>query len=72
MQSMRQSLGKVLADELENLPTLLASLEGKDRLDAILRLLPYLMPKPEPINQIAIENDLRGINNSFSFDVLKL
>ena len=42
---------KVLMDrELDRLPELLEGLEEKDRLDAILRLMPYIMPKVQPVS----------------------
>ena len=43
----RESLKKVLRKELDLLPTTLAQLEPKDRVAALSRLLPYLLPKDE-------------------------
>lgn len=47
---------KVLIDrELDGLPELLNGLNGKERLDVILRLMPLVMPKAKPVHHTANE-----------------
>ncbi len=47
---LRDRLRVLMERELEGLPKLLEGLEGKDRLDAILKLMPLVMPKVKPIH----------------------
>ena len=46
---LRTVLKKILTDELENIPTLIADLEPKDRLHAIIKLMPFVLPKVETV-----------------------
>ncbi|MBE0390193.1 hypothetical protein [Flavobacterium sp. PL002] len=41
----RTMLKAVLESEFESLPTMLAKLKTKDRLDILVKLLPFVMPK---------------------------
>jgi hypothetical protein len=43
--SVRSLLKDVMHDELEVLPDVLKSLEPRDRIDALAKLLPYVLPK---------------------------
>lgn len=40
---------KIVSKELENIDTLLEKLEPKERIDAVIKLLPYFMPKQTEI-----------------------
>ncbi len=48
-KELRCTLKAVIDQELENLPEILDSLEGKDRLEFICKLLPYVLPKVESV-----------------------
>lgn len=47
---LRDRLKVLLDRELERLPSLLDGLDGKDRLDAILKLMPLVLPKAKPVH----------------------
>lgn len=47
---LRESLKAILAGELVTLSATLDKLPDKDRLDVVLKLMPYCMPKIESIN----------------------
>lgn len=47
---LRNTLKGIIDAELNSLPTLLAELPAKDRLEAVIRLMPYCLPKVESIN----------------------
>ena len=42
---MRECLSNLISDELSDLKGTLDQLSPKDRLDAVIRLLPFIMPK---------------------------
>jgi len=42
-------LQKVVSNELDNVESLLEQLEPKERIDAIIKLLPYIVPKQSEI-----------------------
>ena len=46
---MRQLLKQIISDELEALPETLAQLQGKERVEAVLKLMPFVLPKIESI-----------------------
>ena len=46
---MRLLLKQIISDELEALPETLEQLPGKDRLEAVLKLMPFVLPKIESI-----------------------
>ena len=46
---MRLLLKQIISDELEALPATLEQLPGKDRLEAVLKLMPFVLPKIESI-----------------------
>ena len=54
----RAILTRALSSELENLPELLESLDSKERLDIVCRLMPFVMPRYESIF------DAPGVNNT--------
>ena len=47
---LRDRLKVIMEREIEGLPTLIEGLKGKDRLDAILKLMPLVMPKVKSIH----------------------
>ncbi len=49
-KELRTSLKNLLADEISNIPVQLQKLEPKDRLEIIIKLLPYALPKVEPVS----------------------
>lgn len=54
---IRNDLKQILAKEISALPKLIGGLEGKERLDAILKLLPLVVPKAKPIAHWQGEDD---------------
>ena len=46
---LRDILNELIGRELDHLPELLEGLQGKDRLAAILKLMPLVIPKTEPV-----------------------
>jgi hypothetical protein len=49
-KELRRVLKDLLHQELEKLPDHLDSLESKERLDILVKLMPYAMPKVEAIH----------------------
>jgi hypothetical protein len=49
-KDLRNDLKAIVSRELANLPATLESMEPDKRLEAILKLLPYLMPKVQPLS----------------------
>lgn len=49
-KELRRVLKDLLHQELENLPEHLNSLEPKERLEILVKLLPYAIPKVEPVH----------------------
>lgn len=47
---LRALLKELVFAELENLPDYLPSLESKERLELLIKLLPYVMPKVLPMD----------------------
>ncbi len=46
-KDLRELLKETLQEEIENLPTYLQSLNEKDRLNIIIKLMPFVFPKIE-------------------------
>jgi len=49
-KELRTILKNILAKELETLPEHLEKLETKDRLELVTKLIPYVLPKVEPVS----------------------
>lgn len=47
---LRNTLKGIIEGELNSLPTLLAEMPAKERLEAVIRLMPYCLPKVESID----------------------
>lgn len=45
VKELRATLKNLIYDELESLPETLENMEPKDRLELVVKLLPYAMPK---------------------------
>ena len=50
----KELLQKIVSNEIDNIPTMLDALKPKDRLDAITKLLPYIIPRQ---TEIAVETN---------------
>lgn len=50
-KDIREQLKEILEGEIDNLPTYLNGLEGRDRIEMIIRLLPYVTPKLKETNE---------------------
>ncbi len=46
---LRESFKAVIADELDKLPAILNGLEPKERVELVIKLLPFCLPKLQPI-----------------------
>lgn len=57
LKDLRAALKSCIHTELEKLPKTLESLEPKDRLDILVKILPYAMPKNESISATFDEPD---------------
>ena len=63
----KELLQKIVSNELDNITDLLEKLEPKERIDAVIKLLPYIVPKqsevsitePEPPRKILIKVNRR-------------
>jgi hypothetical protein len=47
---LRKTLKEVIAKELESLPGRLEELSGKERLELLIKLMPFALPKVDSIN----------------------
>ena len=55
---MKETLKKILEPEIKNISLMLENLESEKRLNIIIKLLPYIMPREkETIELQQIEND---------------
>jgi hypothetical protein len=60
---MREALGAVLGGEIDQLPKFLAKLEPKDRLDVVVKLLEFALPRLKGIEAtIETEQDKSRID----------
>jgi|CXWL01.1.fsa_nt_gi hypothetical protein len=54
---LRDRLKSIVESELDRLPDLLDGLNDYARLDVILKLMPFVMPKAKPVHHTANEPD---------------
>ncbi len=47
---LRASLKNILADEIKAIPQTLTELDPKERLELIIKLMPFAMPKVQNVN----------------------
>ena len=45
----KELLQKIISNELDNIEGMLNKLEPKERIDAVIKLLPYIVPKQQEI-----------------------
>ena len=63
----RALLLQALANEIENLPETLAALEPHDRLEVLIKLMPYIVPKMQPVSPtVADQKGLRDCSEVVS------
>lgn len=56
---IKQTLNDILCNEIEAIPERLNQLSDKDRLDIVIKLLPYILPKQK---ELEITNDITKMN----------
>ena len=56
---IKQTLNDILCNEIEAIPERLNQLSDKDRLDIVIKLLPYILPKQK---EMEITNDITKMN----------
>ena len=47
---LRETLKRIMQNELEKLPETLEALEPKERINVVCKLMPYVCPKVETVN----------------------
>ena len=52
---VRSALKRVLHDEIEELPVLLKNLDAKNRVDVLVKLLPFVAPKVKEVSATSDE-----------------
>ncbi len=50
-KELRELVSDLVSNELENLPDRLSNMNDKDRVEVLMKLLPYVVPKPKPSSQ---------------------
>lgn len=48
-ETLRESMKTIMQQEIEKLPEQLAKLQPKERLEIVLKLMPYIFPKVEAV-----------------------
>ncbi|MBK8516472.1 MAG: hypothetical protein IPL55_09370 [Saprospiraceae bacterium] len=56
-KQVKEILSEILSEEIEGLPKRLNQLSDKDRLDIVIKLLPYLLPKQKEI-EMSVTNEV--------------
>ena len=67
-KELRSALKDVLYDEIEQIPHRLDELEAKDRLELLVKLMPYVFPKVQSVSQ-SLDEPMSGakcILNTFN------
>lgn len=54
---LRERLKAMMTEELARLPELLEAMEPRDRINAVLRLMPFVFPKVESVRHDRGESD---------------
>lgn len=55
-RGLHAKLTAIIEAELENLPALLAEMDTRDRVRAIIQMLPYISPKVNAVTTYTIEH----------------
>lgn len=50
VNNLRETLKNIFQNELENLPQYLEGLEPRDRLNYLLKIMPFVLPKVESVH----------------------
>ena len=58
-RQVKEILNEILSDEIEAMPERLNQLSDKERLDIVIKLLPYILPKQK---ELEITNDITKMN----------
>lgn len=56
-KELRSALKNILHDEIEKLPEHLATLDAKDRIELLVKIMPFVLPRVEVIKATANEPD---------------
>jgi len=59
-RAVRQALEATLSNEIDNLPAMLEQLDPRDRVTALARLLPYILPRMELSEVIEVKPKEEG------------
>ena len=54
-KELRKTLKAFLSDELEQIPTLMRELDARERLELLIKLLPYCLPKVTTVSHTCDE-----------------
>jgi len=57
-KELREALKAIVENELDRLPGFIEKLEASERVELLIKLLPYVIPKPEPVNFSFGEKDI--------------
>lgn len=71
-QQSKAIVQKVINNELDNLEVLLSKLSAKDRVNALIKLLPFVIPKQQEISIDTPVHQLRPITLTVIEEPLKI
>ena len=71
-QQSKAIVQKVINNELDNLEVLLSKLSAKDRVNALIKLLPFVIPKQQEISIEAPVHQLQPITLTLVEEPLKI
>ena len=60
-QDLRESLKDIIQDEIQKIPEILDSLQPKDKLNMIIKLMPFVCPKVQNVSMATGEPMQFGI-----------
>lgn len=66
----KEIISQVINKELQKLPSLLSQMETKEKVDCIIRLLPYILPRISPVEESITrpERSLKELMESMTKD----
>jgi len=59
---MRETLKAIIEDEMESLPALLSEMKPADRVNAIIRIIPFTVPKPPESLDVSLLSSSQQVN----------